>query len=127
MLTSARLGCRNGSPINVRPWTASAASVASDSASCVTRRSGQRRLSTRPPISRPTHTETLERINAALPAARLAIQYRCGPVAVASGPASCVSESDIDRDLERLRYAFEGLGIDAPLRPACRLARAERG
>ena len=33
----------------------------------VTRRSGQRPRSMRPPISRPTHTDTLESTSAALP------------------------------------------------------------
>ena len=68
----------------VRPWTTSAASVASDSASCVTRRSGRWPASMRPPISRPTQTDRLDSSSAAMPAARLVIQYRCGPTAVAS-------------------------------------------
>src|SRR3954453_1430091 len=64
--------------------------VASDSASCVTRKSGPRPLSSRPPIVTPTPTETLENSNAAVPAARLVIQKRWPSVAAArsTGAAS---------------------------------------
>ena len=77
IVMSATLGLRKLSPSSTTACTAIATSVASDSASWVTRRSGPRRLSSRPPIIRPTDTDTLENSSAAVPAARLAIQKRC--------------------------------------------------
>ena len=58
--------------------------MASESASWVTRRSGPLIPLKRRPISRPTQTLALERISATIPAARLVIQNRCGPVVVRS-------------------------------------------
>src|SRR5947199_2780950 len=82
--TSARLGCRKPSPSRLSPCTSSVASVASESASCATRRSVPLRLSRRPPISRPMQTERLESTSAALPEARLSSQKTCGAVDVAT-------------------------------------------
>src|SRR3954454_20179000 len=83
---SAMLGLRKESKSSAPAWTASAAMVASDSASCATRRSGPRRLISRPPIASPRATPALENSRAAVPAARLVIQKRwCSAMAVIVG------------------------------------------
>src|SRR4051794_18195970 len=83
---SAMLGLRKESKSSATAWTASAAMVASDSASCATRRSGPRRLTSRPPMASPSATAALENSRAAVPAARLVIQKRwCSTMAVIVG------------------------------------------
>src|SRR5947209_15505993 len=73
---SATLGCRNVSPSRQAAWTTTATIVASESASCVTRRSGPRRLKSLRLMVRPKPTAALENSSAAVPAARLVIQKR---------------------------------------------------
>src|SRR5262249_9611931 len=69
-------------------WTTSAIIVASDSASCVTRRSAPQRLSSFVLISNPSDTARLAIRSAAIPAARDVIQNRWGVRFVCMRPVS---------------------------------------
>ena len=83
---SKTIGWRNWSPSSAAPWTAIATIVARESASCRAFASPPRPLRgpPRPLINSPARDRALERTSAAVPAARLVIQKRCGPAEVAA-------------------------------------------